>query len=345
MSDSYKKQIKAEISKKYIDILNGISKDGNHDRIVEEALKDYIEKNGLEKIEDPKNIDETHYLAMIPVYKNLWDYSDKGELVVGKRKIREIYGFKTFLNFSDTDLKEFDRLQKKIKELKNENKFGTVSDTQKDHIDISIDELKHCDKGRTYSLLKGNDGIYGLIKCSEINNVLNEEFYYKDKLAKFYAGKYIVVFDTMEELKDLVDIYNSLVYKLDKLAVMIYEGYKPIHLKWEKIRIEKEKGLRSLHFKIQFIVAILIFTAITVCYLMFPRVFYFPMPDETVAGYRYFLGAYVLSLPVFLIIVNYIVIFAVWFNGRLALIRNNVRKIVDKDIRALREKIGFDVFR
>ena len=341
------KQINTGISKKNLDILKQLSKDGNHDSIINEALNDYFEKKGLnKKTEEQNDVKEEHFLVMLPVYKDLWDFSDKGELVVGKRKIREIYGFKTFLNFTNNDLKEYDRLQKKIKDLNVRNKLGTISNTQKDHIDISFPELKKCDsQGNTFTLIKGNDGVYGVIRCSEIMHILKDEFYYKDKDVKFYIGKYIAVLDSMEELEELLRLYNTLTFKLEKLAVMIYEGYKPIHLKWEKIRIEKEKGIRATHKRIQVIVASLIFTGITLCYLFAPTVFYFPMPNEIVSWYRYFLGAYLLSFPVFILAINYIGIYAVWFNGRLSMIKKNVRDIVDKDIKVLREKIGYDVFR
>jgi hypothetical protein len=285
---------------------------------------------------------------MIPVYKSMWDFTEIGDLVIGKRKVKEIYEFKGFLGFSDNDIEEYKVIVEKFKILKKDGKLLNISKSQKDYIEVNIDEIKSViNKYKDFSFapVKGNDGVYGFVKTHELKHILSNEAHYKDNNARFYVGKFIIICENEAQMFEICSMYNLLLKKLNIIGEKIYEGYKPIDIRWNNIKDEKERGLRLLHSTIQIIVGSLLFIGITIAYISRPQLFYIPLPDEVVAQWRYFLGAYILSLPVFLVIINYIIIYAVWFKSKISGIQKSVRVIVDKDIKALKEKIGIEIFK
>jgi hypothetical protein len=96
---------------------------------------------------------------------------------------------------------------------------------------------------------------------------------------------------------------------------------------------------------LQVIFGILSFIAVTVVFVNQPTFFLIPLVTEIKPMWRYFIGAYLFTFPVLIVVVNYIIIYMFWYQTRLIFIKKSVKKYIEKDIKNLKDKVGFEVFR
>jgi hypothetical protein len=287
-------------------------------------------------------------LLMIPVLGGLWEYSDKADIIIGKRKVREVYEFKGFLGFQENNLKEYDQFQEKIEELKKEGRIANISKSQKDKITINYSDVrKYYEKYKNFhiAIIIGKDKTLSFIKTSYLKTLILQEEIYKNKEIELTGGNTIIMVKHKGELLDIFNIYNSLLRKLELVSKKIIEGYKPIDRKWKELEFERGRDLRTLNMILQIIFGILSFIVVTIVFINQPTLFLIPLVTEIKPLWRYFIGAYVFTFPVLIILVNYIIIYMFWYQTRLIFIKKTVKKFIEKDIKNLKDKVGFEVFR
>lgn len=374
-----KKVLKTEINSSYSDILDKLSANDeeNKSSIIEAALKDYFIKQGViaedenketEEIEEVEEIslktednlqepvhdslkEETHdgkkrILLMVPYYKTLWEYSDKADIIIGKRKVSEVYEYNTFLGFKDNDIKEFKTLTNSVENLKISGRTASLVKSQKNKITVNYDEIKNSFekfKNLEIAILRGKDKTFTFIETDSLKPYLKE--IYKDKEIEFIGGNNILMLNTKEELLNFFQMYNSLYKKLGIITDKIIEGYKPIDKKWVDLTIEKQRDIKALNSVLQVLSGTVIFIVITLIFIFIPEAFYMPLINEIMPRWRYFVAAYLLTFPVLVILINYIIIYTFWYQTRLIFIRKSVKKLIETDLKNLREKVGIEVFK
>jgi hypothetical protein len=288
-------------------------------------------------------------LVRIPTVRKLWDFSEKANIMVGKRRVCEVYDFKKFLSLGEDQVQEYARLRTRLVKLKNSRLLIRSLEYDKTHstVLISGDELVQAYetfKDDHYAYVTCLDGTSALVKTAVLKTLRHKEHAMKTSEINIPCGETVVALPGKDDADELRAAFDALTNKLDRVADMIITEYTPIDRKWSFLMDQKLSVLRVEHIVIQSIVSAVLFAIITYFFLYHPRALVPPFyPADIVAGYREFVAAYLMMLPVFGCGINFLLIYVIWYQSTLAFIKRQVRLAIDRDLTHLKRSIEMEL--
>jgi len=288
-------------------------------------------------------------LLRIPTVSRLWDFSEKANIMVGKRTVSEVYDFKKFLSMGEDQVQEYGLLKAKLNDLRTSRLLIRSLEHKKEHstVSISSDELRkgyETFKDDHYAFISCLDGTFALIKTAVLKTLQHKENVKKAAEVLVPCGETVVSLPGEDDADNFRLTFDALTNKLDRIADKIITEYTPIDRKWSRLMEQQFSGLRILHLVVQAAAGVIIFGVITYFYVTDPRSL-FPAfySTEVIAGYRDFIAAYLMMLPVAGCVVNFLLIYVVWYQSTLAFIRGQVRRSIDRDMARLKRSIEMEL--